>query len=125
MNTIVARMTPSPVSRTLSGLWTTSSPLTRRSHVSGTVAILQVARKARITFNPKKFQFTQQQIAWASYRIKQGGYEADPNKLRALTDFSRPTNRMELWSFMDLVERLAGFCKDMAATNAPPEAIAQ
>ena len=88
-------------------------------HVAGICAILQAARAARITFNPSKFEFAKSHLMWVGYHIKQGGFEVDPNKLRAISDYPRPTNLTELRSFMGLVEQLAGFSKDVAAAKGP------
>ena len=56
-------------------------------HIAGVCAILRAARTARITFNPKKFVFAQQQLMWVGYHIKQGGFEVDPSKLMAISEF--------------------------------------
>ncbi len=71
-------------------------------HIAGICAILQAARAARITFNPSKFEFAKSQLMWVGYRIKPGGYEVDPNKLRAISDFPRPSNITDLRSLSDI-----------------------
>jgi hypothetical protein len=88
-------------------------------HVAGVCAVLSAARKAGITFSRKKFCFAQQQIQWVGYQIQPGGVTVDPGKLRAISDFPRPTNITELRSFMGLVEQLAGFSTSVAAAKAP------
>jgi hypothetical protein len=53
------------------------------------------------------------------YQIQHGGIAVDPEKLKAISEFPRPTNITELRSFMGLVEKLAGFSVDVA-TAIPP-----
>lgn len=51
------------------------------------------------------------------FQIQQGGVAVDPDKVRAISDFPRPTNITELRSFMGLVEQLAGFSTEVAAAK--------
>lgn len=88
-------------------------------HVTGLCSILEDAREAGITFNPRKFLFALSQLMWIGYHIQQGGYEVDPEKLRAIANFPRPKNITELRYFMGMVEQLAGFCNTMAAAKGP------
>jgi hypothetical protein len=89
------------------------------AHVMAVCSVLLVARNASITFNIKKFQFAQPQVQWVGFQIQQGGVAVDPDKLRAISDFMRPTNINELHSFMGLVEKMAGFSKEVAAAKDP------
>jgi putative transposase len=88
-------------------------------HVAGVCAVLSAARSAGITFSLKKFHFARSQVQWVGFQIQQGGVSADPDKLRAISDFPEQTSVTELRSFMGLVEQLAGFSTDVAAAKAP------
>jgi hypothetical protein len=88
-------------------------------HVAGVYAVLSAARKSGITFSLKKFQFARTQLQWVGFQIQPGGVSVDPEKIRATSDFPKPTNITELRSFMGLVEQLAGFSTDVAATKEP------
>ena len=74
------------------------------AHVAGVCAILQAARVAGITFSKEKFRFAKSRISWVGYDIQHGGITIEEGKLRALSQFPRPTNISELRSFMGLVE---------------------
>jgi hypothetical protein len=50
----------------------------------------------------KKFQFARSQVQWVGFQIQPGGVSVGPEKLRAISDFARPTNITELRSFMGL-----------------------
>lgn len=89
------------------------------AHVMGVCAVLSAARDAGITFNIKKFQFAQPQVQWVGFQIQQGGVAVDLDKVRAISDFPRPTNITELRSFMGLVEQLAGFSMEVVAAKGP------
>ena len=78
-------------------------------HVAGVCDVLQAARDAGITFSKEKFRFARDHLSWVGYEIKKGGVTIEEAKLKALSQFSRPTNISELRSFMGLVEQLAGF----------------
>ncbi|KAI9551307.1 hypothetical protein GHT06_002507 [Daphnia sinensis] len=88
-------------------------------HVAGVCAVLSAARKSGITFSLKKFQFARTQVQWVGFQIQPGGVSVDPEKLRAISDFPKPTNITELRSFMGLVEQLAGFSTEVAAAKTP------
>jgi hypothetical protein len=88
-------------------------------HVEGVCVVLSAARKSGITFSLKKFQFARTQLQWVGFPIQPGGVSVDPEKLRAISDFPKPTNITELRSFMGLVEQLAGFSTEVAAAKEP------
>jgi len=88
-------------------------------HVAGVCTVLSAARKSGITFSLKKFQFARTQVQWVGFQIQPGGVSVDPEKLRAISDFPKPTNMTELRSFMGLVEQLAGFSTEVAAAKTP------
>jgi hypothetical protein len=62
---------------------------------------------AGITFRKEKFRFAQYRISWVRYDIRQGGITIEEEKLKALSQFPKPTNVSELRSFIGLVEQLA------------------
>jgi hypothetical protein len=89
------------------------------AHVAGVCAVLQAARVAGITFSREKFRFARDRISWVGYEIRHGGVTIEEAKLKALSQFPRPTNISELRSFMGLVEQLAGFSSEVAAAKGP------
>jgi hypothetical protein len=86
-------------------------------HVKGVRLVLTAARNAGITLSLKKF--TQQTVQWVGYQIQHGGIAVDPGKLKAISEFPRPTNVTEIRSFMGLVEQLAGFSVDIPTAKGP------
>ncbi len=88
-------------------------------HIANVRKFLTRCRESGITLNPKKFQFAQQQVRFAGYMVSDKGIEADPEKLKAIRCFPKPSNITDLRSFNGLVEQLAGFSKDVAGLMQP------
>jgi len=80
---------------------------TFQDHVNTVRDILTRCRRHGVTLNAKKFQFGQQNVEFAGFRLSPEGVGADPEKLAAVARFPRPTNISQMRSFMGLVEQLA------------------
>ena len=65
-------------------------------YVAGVCDVLQAERDAGITFSKEKFRFACDHLSWVGYEIKKGGVTIEEAKLKALSQFSRPTNISEL-----------------------------
>lgn len=88
-------------------------------HQAAVRAFLERCREHSITLNRKKTRLGQAQVKFAGFLVGRDGVSADPAKLRAIREFPRPTNITDLRSFLGLVEQLAGFSREVAATMAP------
>ncbi|XP_068235531.1 uncharacterized protein [Palaemon carinicauda] len=82
-------------------------------------AMLLRCRKFRITLNRDKFVVAASQVSFCGYQLSEEGIAADPGKVSAIWDFPTPTNLTDLRSFMGLVNQLAEFTPDIAATAQP------
>jgi hypothetical protein len=89
------------------------------AHVAGVRVVLTATQNAGITLNENKFHFAKRSVEWVGFQIQRGGFAVAPDKLKAISDFPRPTNITELRSFMGLVEQLARFSTDVAAAKGP------
>ena len=89
------------------------------AHIAQVKEFLLKCREAGITLNPEKFQFCKQEVKFAGYRVTKDGIKADPEKVKAIAEFPKPTNITDLRSFLGLVEQLAPFSKDTAGTMGP------
>ncbi|XP_068246738.1 uncharacterized protein [Palaemon carinicauda] len=58
-------------------------------------------------------------VSFCGYQLSEEGIAADPGKASAIRDFPTPTNLTDLRSFMGLVNQLAEFTPDIAATAQP------
>ena len=89
------------------------------SHIEHVRQFLKRCRDTGITLNPKKFQIGEHQVTFAGYIVGQEGITSDPDKLKAIKHFPKPTNLTDLRSFLGLCEQLAGFSSDVAAAMLP------
>ena len=93
--------------------------MTFQDHENTVREILTRCRTSGITLNAKKFQFGQEEVEFAGFRLSTAGVGADPEKLAAVARFPRPTNITQMRSFMGLVEQLADFTSDISKMAGP------
>ncbi|XP_045105438.1 uncharacterized protein LOC123500957, partial [Portunus trituberculatus] len=89
------------------------------THLRHVNDILARCRAHDITLNAKKFVLAAPSVSFCGYRLSHDGIAADPDKVRAITEFATPATLTDLRSFMGLVNQLASFSPDLAATAAP------
>ncbi len=89
------------------------------SHIMRVRTFLERCRANGITLNPKKAKVAQQSVKFAGFVVSQNGIEADPDKIKAIRHFPKPTNLTDLRSFVGLVEQLAGFSDEVAKVMRP------
>ncbi len=89
------------------------------SHTKNVREFLERCRQAGITLNPKKAKFAQESVKFAGYVVSRDGISADPDKVKAIAHFPKPTNLTDLRSFVGLAEQLAGFSNKVAAAMSP------
>ncbi|ROT64571.1 hypothetical protein C7M84_017477 [Penaeus vannamei] len=79
---------------------------------------IQVSRHS-ITLNKDKFMVAATNVSFCGYNISPEGIAADPEKVAAIRDYPTPSNITDLRSFMGLVNQLADFSPEIAATAQP------
>lgn len=89
------------------------------THLQRVYNVLTRCRKHGITLNRDKFVIASPQVHFCGYNISQQGISADMTKVSAIRDFPKPANLTDLQSFMGLVNQLAEFTPDIAATAHP------
>ncbi len=89
------------------------------AHVDHVRQFLTRCRRAGITLNPKKFKLGEDKVSFAGYIVGADGIRADPDKLKAVRGFPKPTNITDLRSFLGLCEQLAGFSAETASKMGP------
>lgn len=67
----------------------------------------------------EKFFFAQERVKWVGYIVERGGIGADPEKLKAISDFARPQDIIGLRSFFGLVEQFVGFFSSISGVKEP------
>ena len=89
------------------------------THLQRTHDVLLRCREFGITLNKDKFVVAAQSVKFCGYTISEAGISADQEKVSAIRDFPTPANITDLRSFMGLVNQLADFTPDIAATARP------
>ncbi len=92
---------------------------TLEEHVTHIRNFLERCRSSGITLNPKKAKVAQDSVKFAGYIVSSSGIQADPDKIKAIRHFPKPTNLTDLRSFLGLVEQLSGFSHEVARVMKP------
>ena len=92
---------------------------TWEQHINHVREFLKRCQSSGITLNPSKFSLGEQQVSFAGYVVGTEGIHADPDKVKAIQRFPKPSNITDLRSFLGLCEQLAGFCSDVASAMGP------
>ena len=59
--------------------------------------------------NKYKFEFARSELKYVGYIIGSDGIKADPDKIKAISDFPKPKNLSELRSFLGLAYQMGNF----------------
>ncbi|XP_037804919.1 uncharacterized protein LOC119599258 [Penaeus monodon] len=89
------------------------------SHLQCVNEVLSRCRQHGMTLNAEKFIVAASEASFCGYKLSRYGIEADPEKVRAITEFPTPANLTDLRSFMGLVNQLAEFTPKISTTAAP------
>ena len=90
-----------------------------KSHIKNVWSILEKCEENRITLNPEKFKFAQEEVTYCGYILNKDGFKADIRKVDAVAKFKTPTSITDLRSFIGLVGQLSEFSTDIAKTAEP------
>ena len=73
---------------------------------------INVGNKA-LSISKPKFDKIDSQISFASYILSKDRIHPDPSKVKAITDFPKPTNISSLWSFLGMANQLSHFLPNL------------
>ena len=88
-------------------------------HLNDVQEVLLRYREHINALNPRKLQFAQESVTFCGDIISQGGIASDPEKMRAIADFSMPTNMTAVRSFLGLVHQLHNFTVRVTSASDP------
>jgi hypothetical protein len=89
------------------------------SHCGHIEAVLQRLRQANLKLKPSKCFFAREQIAFLGHIVNKDGIQPDPQKLRAINEFPRPTNVRELRGFLGISNYYRRFIEGFSEKAAP------
>ena len=81
--------------------------------------VLARCRVHGITLNAEKFVLATPKVRFCGYELFSDGIAANPEKVLAITDFTKPANMTALRSCMGLVNQIAEFSPDISGVAAP------
>ena len=90
------------------------------SQVSTTCKVLQRARQHGITRSPHKFEFAVSKAHFCRYTISRSGWTLDQDNTAPIANFPEPTNRIDLWSFLGLINQCSEFNSSLAQLAEMP-----
>lgn len=83
--------------------------------------MLTVAGKSGVIFNKEKFQFAQQEVDFAGFRVSEYRIDPLPKYFSAIRDFPTPTSTTDIRSWFGLVNQVANYAqlRDIMAPFRP------
>lgn len=87
---------------------------TQEEHDVRLHAVLERGKKAGITLNMDKCEFTRHTVKFLGHVISADGVKPDSEKTSAVQEMEAPKNVSELRSFLDMVNQLGRFIPNLA-----------
>ena len=91
----------------------------QREHDSRLRAAFQAIQQAGLTLNGDKCVFNQTCVSFLGHIISSDGISQDPQKTRAITHMSPPTNVTQLRRFLGMINQMSKFSSNLAELSQP------
>jgi len=88
-------------------------------HLQHLAEIFRRLRDARLRLNPEMCHFCRQELKYLGHIIDRRGIRTDPEKVKAMTQWPRPTNVRQIRQFVGLASWYRRFTPKFSATAAP------
>lgn len=88
-----------------------------RYYLAHVISIIQLCDRYSITLNADKFSFARNKVDFCGCNITTQGYAADARKMKAIANFPRPQNLVDIRSLMGLVNQLGSFSSAIAKAS--------
>lgn len=76
--------------------------------------LLERAREANVRFNKAKLQLLVSKVGYLGHLVSQDGISPDPEKVRAITNFPKPTSREDLLRFNGMATYVSRYIRNFA-----------
>lgn len=91
----------------------------RKEHDMVLLKVLERAREKNIRFNMKKIQIAVEQVKYLGHIFSYNEIKPDPERLMAIEQMTRPTNKNDLETFLGVANFLRPFVPNLSALTAP------
>ena len=92
---------------------------THREHDENLRGVLQRLQQHDVRLNKKKCSFSKSEIKFYGHIFSKNGIKADPGKIKAITDMSKPENVSEVKSLLGMAQYVSRYIPDYATITAP------
>jgi hypothetical protein len=92
---------------------------TQETHDKNLLYLLHLARQNNLKFNPKKLQFCTTKCKFFGQMLTPEGIQIDPDKVSAIMNMQRPNNKMELESYLGMVNYLKRHSYELTRLTQP------
>ena len=92
---------------------------TEEEHVDHVNQVLQLLKDASLHVKLAKCKFAQPQLKFLGHLVSQEGTCMDPEKVKAVSAFPRPTETVHIQQFVDLCNYFSRYIQDYARIAAP------
>lgn len=92
---------------------------TEEEHDARLSAVLGVALKNNIKFNPEKIQFKKGQVKFMGHVFSKDGVSTDKDYTRAILEFPTPQDKKDILRLLGLAKYLSKYIPNLSAVTAP------
>jgi len=88
-------------------------------HLQHLAEVFRRLRDARLRLNPEKCHFCRHELKYFGHIVNRRGIHTDPDKVKAMTQWPRPTNVRQVRQFVGLASWYRRFIPEFSASAAP------
>lgn len=92
---------------------------TLKEHDERLKKVLERAKDYNLKLSSEKCEFRRKEVTYVGHVLSSEGLKADPEKIRAVTEMTPPTNKKDLRKFMGFIQYLAKFLPNLSQESAP------
>ena len=92
---------------------------TQEEHDKRLRQVMEIARRANLTLNREKCQFSVNRLTFVGDVLCEDGIQPDPAKIAAIMNMKRPENKTEVQRFLGMVNYLGKFLPHLSTKSAP------